>query len=127
MPWHERYATGHPEIDRQHRVLFGMIDTIGDAGQMDYGDGVQVVLDLMKYVVQHFGYEEGLMQTYGYPDAEAHRGLHADLGRTVQRLRDGMVDGSIDQAELKRFLDDWLQHHIGDNDRRLAGFLAGRG
>lgn len=126
MPWEERYATGHPEIDRQHRILFGMIDMIGADAQMDYADGVQVVLDLMKYVVQHFGYEERLMQTYSYPEAATHRGLHADLGLSVQRLRDGMAEGSIDQTELRTFLDDWLQHHIGGNDRQLAVFLAGR-
>lgn len=126
MPWEERYATGHPEIDRQHRILFGMIDLIGADAQMDYADGVQVVLDLMKYVVQHFGYEERLMQTYAYPEVATHRHLHAELGLSVQRLRDGMVDGTIDAAELRAFLDGWLQHHIGGNDRQLAVFLAGR-
>jgi hemerythrin len=126
MPWEERYATGHPEIDRQHRILFGMIDMVPANTQMEYADGVQVVLDLMKYVVQHFGYEERLMQTHGYPDIAAHRALHSELGLSVQRLRDGMAEGSIDQTELRGFLDSWLQHHIGGNDVQLAAFLAGR-
>lgn len=126
MPWTDRYRTGHDEIDRQHRVLFDLIDRIREEGEDPFGDGVQVVLDLIKYVIQHFGYEEDLMARLAYPDAGAHRGSHAALSRQVVQLRDAIVAGTIETDTLRTFLDDWLQHHIGENDKKFAAFLAGR-
>lgn len=127
MPWNDQYATGHAEIDRQHRVLFGLIDQVNAAHSDDYGDGVQTVLDLIKYVIQHFGYEDDLMVQSAYPDMGAHRDAHIALNRSVTRFREGLLEGTLNNAELRSFLDQWLQHHIGESDKRLALFLAGKG
>lgn len=42
MPWLEQYATGHVEIDRQHHVLFGLIDRVNAAHSDDYGVGIRI-------------------------------------------------------------------------------------
>lgn len=126
MPWDERYRTGHPEIDRQHRVLFDLIDRVRAEGEDPFGEGVQVVLDLIKYVVQHLGYEEELMHRLAYPEAAGHLQAHRDLTRQVMEMRDGIIGGHLDTGRLQDFLEAWLVHHIGDTDRCLAAFLAGR-
>lgn len=128
MLWDDSLATGHAEIDRQHRVLFALIDRVKELeGRPDFGKGVQVVLDLIKYVVQHFGSEEELMARHGYPGRDAHRRTHAELTAHVIRLRASIAAGTLDTAELQLFLDGWINNHIGSEDRELAGYLAGRG
>lgn len=120
MPWDELFRTGHPEIDRQHQVLFGLIDRVNTGDTSDYAQGIQVVLDLIAYVIQHFAFEEDLMTKHVYPDATAHCAAHQLLRERVGKLRDDLGTGQVDSAALQAFLDDWLRHHIGGEDIRLA-------
>lgn len=128
MSWNERPATGHAEIDGQHRVIFALIDRV-EASEFtpDIRNGIQVVLDLIKYVVQHFGSEEELMTIHAYPGRDEHRRSHAQLSAHVVKLRASIAAGNFDAGELRLFLNGWINLHIGDEDMRLAAFLAGRG
>jgi hemerythrin len=125
MSWNERPETGHAEIDRQHRVIFDLIDRAEEVERSpDIRKGVQVILDLIKYVVQHFGSEEELMAHCAYPGRDEHRRSHAQLSTHVVKFRASIAAGKFDAAELRLFLDGWVNSHIGDEDRRLAAFLA---
>jgi hemerythrin-like metal-binding protein len=127
MPWDERPETGHAEIDSQHRVIFALIDRVEEVERSpDIRKSVQVVLDLVKYVVQHFGSEEELMTLHAYPGRDEHRRSHAQLSAHVVKLRQDIAAGNFDAAELRLFLDGWINSHIGNEDRHLAAFLAGR-
>lgn len=124
----ERPETGHAEIDAQHRVIFALIDRVDAAeSSSDLRHGIQVVLDLITYVVRHFGSEEELMTHHAYPGRDEHRRSHALLSAQVVTLRARIAAGDYDPAGLRRFLNDWINSHIGDEDMRLAAFLAGRG
>jgi len=57
MPWDQRFTVGHAGIDSQHRILIDLLDQVQAAGDDDFELSVSVVLDLAKYVIQHFGYE----------------------------------------------------------------------
>ena len=127
MPWDELFRTGHPELDRQHQVLFGLIDRVNAGCTVDFDQGIQVVLDLIAYVIQHFSYEEGLMASRAYPEAASHIAAHDELRARVGQLRDSLAAGEIDHASLQSFLDDWLRHHIGASDLRLARYVAAAG
>jgi hemerythrin-like metal-binding protein len=126
MPWDPSFATGHDGIDFQHRILFGLIDKVQTASGDDFADGVQVVLDLVKYVIEHFAYEQELMERLAYPAREAHLRAHAELIAQVQTFRDQVVSGDLSLPRLHAFLDGWIQHHIGGEDIRLGAFLHGR-
>lgn len=124
----ERPETGHAEIDAQHRVIFALIDRVEAAeSNPDIRNGVQVVLDLITYVVRHFGAEEELMTIHSYPGRDEHRRSHAQLSAHVVKLRAGIAAGNFDAAELRLFLSGWISLHIGDEDMRLAAYLTGRG
>lgn len=126
MPWDERFATGHPELDRQHRVLFDLIDRIGTTEGGVFKPDKHATLDLLEAILQHFGYEDGLMLRFAFPEAEAHRATHRSLGHLIIKLREDVINGSLDHAEFQRFLDDWWREHVDGSDQRLAAFLAGR-
>jgi hemerythrin-like metal-binding protein len=125
MALNERPETGHGEIDSQHQVIFGLIDRVEEVERShDLRTGVQVVLDLIKYVIQHFGSEEELMTRHGFPGRDEHRKSHAHLSAHVVKLRASISAGRFDAAELRLFLNGWINSHIGDEDMRLAAFLT---
>ncbi|MBN8524560.1 MAG: bacteriohemerythrin [Planctomycetes bacterium] len=122
MPWSDSHRTGHAEIDRQHRVLFAMIEDLLRPGEWERRNAA--VLELVSYVVQHFAYEESLMQAHPVADAAEHRREHASLTTTATALRDAHACGDVDEALLQRFLREWLRHHIDARDRTLAAAIA---
>jgi len=127
--WNEKYAIGIASIDAQHKGLFpigGELYTAMRAGQAS--DKLSLLLNrLVQYTVAHFGYEEGLLQANRYPDFVAHKAKHDDLTRQVTKFCDEVQSGKIGVSiPLMKFLEDWLQQHIGKIDKAYAPFLAGK-
>lgn len=127
MPWNESHATGHPEIDRQHRLLFGLIERMGRSDGGVFTIDTDATLDLLGFILQHFRYEEELMAACAYPEAKTHCETHRSLGHWIIKLREDVIGKTVDPSEFQRFLDDWWQEHVGGSDRLLAAYLAGGG
>ena len=124
--WSQRYITGHAGIDAQHRVLFALLARVRrEVAQT--GDHRQVVLDLMKYVVEHFNYELSLMRQSGYEQVMEHHDSHQRLLGEVLALKQIIFSRGTDHVALEAFIGGWIQRHIGDDDRRLAEFLIDHG
>lgn len=124
MPWQANRTTGHAEIDQQHQCIIEHIERMLDAP-----DGPQQCLaatDVIDVIMQHFRYEEILMEKYPYPGKAEHVREHAAIARWTDKLREDLASGNIHHDVLQRFLYDWAQHHIGRCDRRLAAYLDGR-
>lgn len=129
LTWSDRFIVGHPEIDRQHQVLFGIVDR-AKAVVEHPGEGVDragVVGDLVKYVVQHFRFEEEAMAAAAYPARADHLAAHEAITRTVLLFRECHLGGQESVEAFADFLSSWVAHHIGDHDRRLAAFLNAAG
>lgn len=129
VSWSDRFAVGHPEIDRQHRVLFGIIERAKEVVEHQ-GEGVDsagVVGDLVKYVVQHFRFEEEAMAAAAYAARPDHLAAHEAITRKVLFFRERHVGGQESVDAFADFLATWVAHHIGDHDRRLASFLNAAG
>lgn len=126
--WTERYATGHDGIDAQHQVLFRLLEQsrlgIDLPKTKDYR---QIVLDLLKYVIEHFSYEHGLMRQHGYPGQEQHHRYHQELTKQAVAFKNSIFAGKDARAELTGFLVGWIQHHIAEDDIRLAAYLKKSG
>jgi hemerythrin-like metal-binding protein len=87
-------------------------------------DDQQTVLDLIKYVVEHFGFEYLLMQQTSYPGIEDHHAKHQALCSRVVALKERIFAGEDVHAELGDLIDHWLRQHIQTADRLLADYLA---
>jgi len=120
----DQFLTGYADIDQQHRVLFGIIDHVREPTAHEFADNVQTALDLIKYVIQHFAFEEQLMIKSAYPDAARHLDKHREITATVVVYKERLLHGEDANAELATFIDTWIKHHIGGEDKRLAGYLA---
>ena len=127
--WKEDYLVGQPEIDTQHKKLFQLADQLHAA--MTAGKGKDVLLktlgDLIDYTKRHFAAEEKLMQKANYPEYPAHKVFHDKLTAQVVQFQTEFAAGkSSVTIQLLQFLKDWLQHHIGETDRKIAVFLSQR-
>jgi hemerythrin-like metal-binding protein len=122
------FATDHGGIDAQHRVLFALLRKaeagIGASHPPDYR---ALVLDLLKYVVEHFGYEYELMRRNGFPGTDAHHADHQRLTLHVVRFKDRVLNGEDASEALTAFLRGWVDEHIVGFDHGLARFLNERG
>ena len=126
MPWDQRLSIGHASIDSQHRILVDLLDQVQASSDGDFEVSVSVVLDLAKYVVTHFEYEQVLMERHAYPGREAHQREHASLVDQVKGFLDQLRSGELSRQQLHALLVDWVRIHICDEDMRLGAFLAGR-
>jgi hemerythrin-like metal-binding protein len=124
--WSTRYATGHGGIDDQHRVLFKLLDKVRAGLEAPHHGGCrQIVLDLFKYVVEHFGYEADLIEASSYPDRARHLAEHAGLIRQAQAFKAQIFADQDARLEFASFLAGWVEHHIASEDVNLAKHLAG--
>lgn len=127
LAWNDSYSVGVKTIDQQHAGLFAIVNELHTA--MLNGNAKSVagpLLDkLLKYTVEHFAYEERMMEAARYPSLAAHRTHHAGLTRKVgdfmTRYKRG--DGTLN-IELLRFLSDWLTQHIQREDKEYRPWLT---
>ncbi len=131
IKWRDIYATGVEEIDEQHKELFRRVDALLEACRK--GKGREEVEDIMKfmeeYVVSHFNSEENYMDKYGYPEAQAHKKLHAEFTDNVRRLTErfksmGPTLGFV--AQVNPLVVDWLLKHVCGEDKKFANYLKER-
>lgn len=121
--WDPTLETGNRLVDSQHRELFAAVTELHDAivSHNDVAVLGGILYRLQRYTAVHFGDEEGLMAEVGYPDLDRHHGLHLELADETSHLTSEYLSGRLTLGvTLAEFLRDWLTHHIGEEDRRLA-------
>jgi hemerythrin len=58
------------------------------------------------------------------PDYAQHKAFHDDLTRRVVEFQKSFDEGRTAMSvELLQFLKDWLGHHIGETDKKVATYL----
>ncbi len=127
IAWDGSLAVGIELIDGQHQELFAKLTAMSKAIREGEGEReIQRTLEfLIAYTKYHFGAEEKLMADSGYPDLAAHRGIHAEFIRTLERLEEEYrEEGStkILAGSLNTLLSNWLVGHIETVDRKFAAF-----
>jgi methyl-accepting chemotaxis protein len=129
MEWSGALAVGHAEIDRQHQVLIEIANRLNNAMHSGAGRAAcsSILDELVTYTVNHFGFEQKLMEKHRYPDREAHLAAHRQLIDDVSKFKRQYEAGGTISVELMGFIRDWLVNHILKVDRALARDLAGRG
>ncbi len=127
--WSPQYETGHVTVDEQHRRLFQMVNDLHHA--IISGHGPEKVGPILKglasYTVEHFRTEELMMATTGYPGLARHKEAHTALVKAVKELLGKFdVGETVLPSTLSRFLTDWLNHHIKEEDKALIGWVKSK-
>ena len=127
--WKQEYSVGYPEIDKQHMKLFALADELHGAMMAGKGKEIlgQTLSNLIAYTKVHFAHEEALMRKHGYPDYPKHKVDHDTLtARVVGFKKDFEANRTAMTVGVLQFLKDWLSHHIGETDRKIASYLKAK-
>jgi len=96
IKWKDEYSVNIAEIDKQHKKLFELAERVYTMANLDddyddYDEIMDVLKELKDYTVYHFGYEEQLMDKYGYERTEAHKIEHHFVVRKFRNLKEEML------------------------------------
>ena len=124
--WNKSFETGHPIVDGQHKKLFAMVNQLHTAIEEKHTKLVlsDTIENLSDYVATHFKTEEELMLLHKFPNFDQHKKLHEDLKEQAFKLIKLFSLGKVDlSATISKFLSDWLQNHILENDIKMISWL----
>ncbi|MCT4612383.1 MAG: bacteriohemerythrin [Clostridia bacterium] len=135
--WKDDYSTGVVAIDNQHKKLleiggelYGIVKDMKQNEDVDNFDTISDILEeLENYTVEHFSYEEKLMEENGYDDLNAHKMHHAAFVAKIQELRAKDIDEnqSAFLLDMVEFVADWIVNHIMKVDSKYKVLFALKG
>ena len=127
VEWGERYATGIPLIDEQHKELINLTNALfdaclqGDQTAQVFKDTVRGVADYINY---HFSAEEKMLEKINYPELAEHKKQHAILAKQVlENIRLFQEGRKFIPNSFVRAMKDWILAHIAVVDRRYADYI----
>ncbi len=128
--WTEQFSVGISEMDKQHKKLVAMINTLIDnpratTNSMTVSD---LLTKMIKYAQEHFQDEEALMSEYGYPFKDQQSEQHRSFVKKTVDFCTAVEVGvdTVPQAMLE-YLKNWLVHHILEQDMKYKTFFLERG
>jgi hemerythrin len=129
LAWDPSLAVGVKLIDDQHKELYAHVDALLRA--MLQGKGKSELEPLLgflgKYVQEHFGAEEKLMERHAYPEMAEHKKQHVGFIQSFTQAKAQLEKTGPNPGiaiELNDFLSKWLRQHISRTDLALAKHLA---
>lgn len=126
--WEDRYAVGHDSIDAQHRRLFALLANAAKvfAGRLAKDDARSAALvdTILRELRDHFRFENELMRTRGYPQADSHRQYHAQMLTAYETALERLLAGGEAGRHFADFHQQWLYHHTSGADINLGKWLA---
>jgi hemerythrin len=127
--WDEKYATGIPLIDSQHKELFSLTNELFRAclGGDEVLKGVfkDTMERMVGYVRFHFGAEQELLQRVKYPDFPEHKKQHESLIRDIlESVKEYNEGKKLVPNQFVRTLRNWILSHIAHYDKQYASFIA---
>ncbi len=127
MRWSKNFITGIPVIDEQHQGLVNMINQAAPVlldETANHHDKIDTLLTaLLQYADVHFKTEQDIMVKNGIDPRhlQHHIQSHQGFARQVLDLKEQLDHHkTIKNADLLKFLSNWLVFHILDEDQRMA-------
>ena len=121
IKWNNRFCTGIPTIDGEHRELLGILNKAIDAKEhSDNKEELEEVLEEMtKFALEHFETEESYMREFNYPKYRDHREEHYRFFTKTIAFLDRLSNGNCQISnQLIEYLKQWLVNHIQVSDRQ---------
>ena len=126
MAWTPTLETSIEFVDRDHKVLVGMVNDLHQALKMEKGsEAIGKILDgLAKYTVEHFAREEAVFAKHNYVNSDKHINEHKKLVATVTKLIAEYQEGEFTVAmDLMTVAKSWLIEHIMHTDMAFVDFM----
>ena len=130
IAWEDRYSVGDPEMDRQHRHLLALCNTLADCAiSTEEGSDTtfhDILNELANYARTHFANEEKLLADTGYPDLTAHCDDHCSYESDLADFLFSACVSQPDKSAVHRFVLGWWLKHILQNDMAYRDHLLAR-
>jgi hemerythrin len=128
IEWEDRYSTGIPAIDDQHKELIALTNNLYescqagvDVANKQFAKALHAAVD---YVKTHFGFEERLLQQKAYPYLEWHKTQHAGFIKKILEDAKRFDSGEAYVPNgFVRYLRDWILSHIALADKAYAKYI----
>lgn len=121
MIWTDDLNTGIPEIDAENQKIVKYINTLSDAkASGDTEVSGQILDNLLDYAVNHFLFEEHLMEQANYQFRASHEAFHEMFAKNLAKLRGRQGDGEAVTDDLIEMLSNWVNVHIRQEDQNYA-------
>ena len=100
--WRPEYVSGNEEMDREHQELFGELSGFLTLFWHNEPQAhLTMAFDaLVDKCAAHFSSEEALLRAVGYPDADRHAAIHAQLLAKCEQLRNSFGASPKELLEL---------------------------
>ena len=130
LSWSDTLAIGIEEIDRHHQELIGIRNKLVECCKLDDAPHSEtfhnILADLFDYARRHFHVEEALMQSFDYPELDAHRNEHQEFIEKIVDISIGVArDPGIHDKALD-LLTEWLVTHLLQTDLRIRDHIEYR-
>ena len=121
MIWTSDLNTGIAEIDSENRKIVEYVNQLTDARQAGDRQKLGEILDLLlDYVVNHFLFEEHLMEQANYQFFSAHEKVHELFAKKLADLRGRYAKGEDVFADVIAMLSNWVDNHVRIEDQLYA-------
>lgn len=126
IDWDISIALGIEEIDRQHRNIISLIQSIQNQEPHTTRTTNEILQILRAHIADHFEKEEAIMADINFPSLETHQREHELFINHVVffeiEKKFGVNDEDIRDA-LATFLANWFYEHIATHDKEIGVFL----
>lgn len=122
--WRDDLNTGIGLIDNQHKIIFDLINDLGNASDaMADKKVIDTLFDVIEnYVFRHFEAEEELIAPH--TGAQEHALEHYALVKQFKKLRLSFRNRLSADNSVHVFLEEWFVRHISDSDLPMFARIA---
>lgn len=122
--WQDSFNIGVDLIDNQHMRIADYINQLDDAIKLsDMAAVYQILKQLKDYTLDHFTFEEQLMEKAGYPLLPGHIDVHRRFSGKVLEFESLLNQGHDPLGVARRVRTElmrWLIEHIRHEDRNYS-------
>ena len=122
IQWGPALELGIPEIDRQHKSIIDLANVLFDELSIDAHSerARKAVAELFAYSLTHFADEEAYFERFNFPDTSKHKKSHMAFMAEISFFEEQIAsDKTLNIEEMLVFLKNWIERHIGGEDRKL--------
>lgn len=128
LEWSDNFSTDIVSIDKQHQELLylsqQLLNILSDE-KASLKEKQAVYQNLLDHAIEHFDYEERVMQNIGYPGLDKHMAQHDELRAEISKITDEVMSGKAieDWKGLISLVQVWLLRHIISSDTKIRAFV----
>lgn len=115
IQWNASFQIGHAAIDEQHRRIVDTINKLAEEQKVDkhsetFTDAMTV---LTQYSIEHFRYEEALLEKINYPELDKQIQHHKEFKKKIAYMCVDTANGKGNaEEEILKYLVAWWTQHI---------------